>query len=84
MELIEPTYEKTEAQGIQLSMIALKAMESPTEIIDKGAISLVVRTLPIKLENTLFKLGSALGIMKRGKLGWMKIRLNLQCLNLVL
>lgn len=74
VELLEPTYEKTEAQGMQLSMIALKAMESPAEIIEKGAISLVVRTLPIKLDNTLFKLGSALGIMKRGKLGWMKIR----------
>ena len=74
VELLEPTYEKAEAQGMQLSMIALKAMESPAEIIEKGALSLVVRTLPIKLDNIFFKLGSALGVMKRGKLGWMKIR----------
>lgn len=74
VDLLEPTYEKTQAQGIQLSMIALKAMESPAEIIEKGAISLVVRSLPIKIDNILFKLGAALGVMKRGKLGWMKIR----------
>jgi len=74
VELFEPTYEKTEAQGMQLSLIALNAMETPAEIVEKAAISLVVRTLPMKIDNTLFKLGAALGVMKRGTMGWMKMR----------
>ena len=74
VELSEPTYEKTEAQGLQLSLIALNAMDSPAEIIDKAAISLVVRTVPMKIDNILFKLGAALGVMKRGTMGWMKMR----------
>jgi hypothetical protein len=74
VELFEPTYEKTEAQGKTLSMIALNAMEIPDEIVEQAAISLVVRTLPMKIDNTLFKLAAALGVMKRGTMGWMKMR----------
>ena len=73
-ELFEPTYEKTEAQGNTLSMIALNAMEKPAEIIDAAAISLVVKTIPFKIDNTLFRLAAALGVMKRGTMGWMKMR----------
>jgi hypothetical protein len=74
VELSEPTYEKAEAEGLQLSLIALNAMDSPAEIVDKATISLVVRTIPLKIDNTLFKLGAALGVMKRGTMGWMKMR----------
>jgi len=73
-ELFEPTYEKTEAQGNTLSMIALNAMEKPEEIIDAAAISLVVKTIPFNIDNTLFRLAAALGVMKRGTMGWMKMR----------
>lgn len=74
VELFEPTYEKTKAQGNTLSMIALKAMEKPEEIIDAAAISLVVKTIPFKIDNSLFRLAAALGVMKRGTMGWMKMR----------
>lgn len=80
VELSEPTYEKTEAQGNILSMIALNAMEKPDEIIEKAAISLVVKTLPFKIDNTLFRLATALGVMKRGTIGWMKMRSELAVL----
>lgn len=73
-EFNEPTFEKTEAQGKQLSLLALNAMENPAETIDSAGISLVVRTVPMKIDNTMFKLGSMLGIMKRGTIGWMKMR----------
>jgi hypothetical protein len=73
-ELQEPTLKKTEAQGKILAMIALKAMEKPEVILEKADISLVVRTIPLKIENILFKLGAALGVMKRGTVSWMKIR----------
>lgn len=74
VELFEPTYEKTKAQGNTLSMIALKAMEKPEEIIDAAAISLVVKTIPFKIDNSLFRLAAALSVMKRGTMGWMKMR----------
>lgn len=74
VELFEPTYEKTRAQGKTLSMIALNAMEKPDEILEQAAISLVVRTLPMKIDNTLFKLAAAMGVMKRGTVSWMKVR----------
>jgi len=74
IELSEPTYEKTEAQGMQLSLIALNAMDTRAEVIDLASISLVVRTLPMKIDNTMFKLAAVLGVMKRGTVGWMKMR----------
>jgi hypothetical protein len=73
-EFNEPTYEKTEAQGKNLSLVALNAMEKPIETIESAGISLVVRTVPIKIDNILFKLGAMLGVMKRGTVGWMKMR----------
>jgi hypothetical protein len=81
-EYNEPTYEKTEAQGKHLSLIALNAMENPTEIIETTAISAVVRTLPMKIDNIMFKLGAALGVMKRGTMGWMKMRSELAVINI--
>jgi hypothetical protein len=73
-EFNEPTFEKTEAQGKQLSLFALSAMGNPVETIETAGISLIVRTIPMKIDNNMFKLGSALGVMKRGTIGWMKMR----------
>jgi hypothetical protein len=73
-EYFEPTYEKTEAQGKQLSILALDAMEKPVDILESAGISLVVRSLPMKIDNILFKLGAALGVYKRGTMAWMKMR----------
>lgn len=70
----EPSYEKTEAQGKSLSLLALNAMENPVEVIDSAGISLIVRTVPMKIENIFFKLGTALGVLDRGTTGWMKMR----------
>jgi hypothetical protein len=74
VEYNEPTFEKTEAQGKQLSLLALNAMDNPTGIIESAGISMVVRTLPMKIDNIMFKLGAALGIMNRGTVSWMKMR----------
>ncbi len=73
-EYNEPTFEKAEAQGKHLSLLALNAMENPSEILESAGISVVVRTLPMKIDNTMFKLGAALGVMNRGTMGWMKMR----------
>jgi len=70
----EPTFEKTAAQGNELSLLILRAMENPAEVIDSAEISLIVRTVRLSIENTLFKLGTAIGILDRGMSGWMKMR----------
>jgi len=55
-------------------MLALEAMENPLETIDSAGISLVVRTIEMPIENTIFKLATALGVMDRGTSAWMKMR----------
>ena len=73
-EFKEPTFEKTEAQGKQLALLALNAMEKPAEKIDTAAISLIVKTLYLPIDNKMFELGTALGILDRGTTGWMRVR----------
>ena len=73
-EFKEPTFEKAAAQGKTLSLLALNAMEKPSEVIDSAGISLVVRTLALPIDNILFKLATSLGVVDRGTTGWMKMR----------
>jgi hypothetical protein len=81
-EFKDPTFEKAEAQGKQLALLALNAMENPVEKIDSAGISLVVRTLSLPIDNKLFKLGTMLGIFNRGTSGWMKMRTELSVFKL--
>ncbi len=74
IEYNEASFEKTETQGKILSMLALEAMENPSEVIDSAGISMVVRTLKMPIKNTIFKLATFLGVMDRGTSGWMKMR----------
>jgi hypothetical protein len=73
-EFKEPTFEKAAAQGKSMANLALLAMAKPEEIIDSAAISIIAKTLPIPLDNNMFKLAAMLGIMKRGTTGWMKMK----------
>jgi len=73
-EFKTPSYQKAEAQGKQLSLLALQAMKQPIETIDSAGISLIVRTIPLPITNKLFKLATAFGVLDRGTSGWMKTR----------
>jgi hypothetical protein len=73
-EFTEPTFEKAEAQGNKLALLALSAMEHPVEKIDSAGISLVVRTISLPIDNKLFRLGTMAGVINRGMSGWMKMR----------
>jgi hypothetical protein len=73
-EHLEPSFEKAEAQGRILSLLALSAMEKPAATIDSAAISIVAKNIILPIQNPLFKLGTALGVLDRGTTGWMKIR----------
>jgi Neutral/alkaline non-lysosomal ceramidase, N-terminal len=70
----EPTFEKAAAQGKQLSLLVLNAMDHPAEVIDTAGILLVVRTLYMPIANTMFQLGTTLSVLDRGTTGWMKMR----------
>jgi hypothetical protein len=73
-EFKEPTFEKAEAQGKELGLLALSAMEKPAEKVDTASISLISRTFLLPIDNILFELGTALGVLDRGTTGWMKMR----------
>ena len=68
-EFKDPTFEKAQAQGEQLAILALNSMKNPVEKFDSAAISLVVRTLRIPLNNKSFKLAKILGVLDRGTSG---------------
>lgn len=79
-EYAKPSYEKAEAQGKALAMLALTAMETPSEVIEAAGISLIVKTLTLPIDNHIFKLATALGVLNRGTEGWMKMRTELAVL----
>jgi hypothetical protein len=70
----EPSFEKAEAEGKQLAILALRAMQKPETIIDSASIDLIVRSLSLPIDNFLFKIGTLAGIIDRGTVGWMKMR----------
>ncbi len=80
-ELKEPTFEKAEAQGKQLALLALNAMKKPADFIDSAAISLIVRTVFLPIDNFMFELGTTLGVLDRGTTGWMKMRSEVSVFN---
>jgi hypothetical protein len=81
-EIKEPSFEKAEAEGKQLALLALKTMSNTSEVIDSANISLIIRTLTLPIDNIMFKLGTALGILNRGTTSWMKTRSELAVFNL--
>ena len=81
-EFKAPTFEKAAAQGKQLANLALTAMAKPEEVIDSAAISLIAKTVPLPLNNPMFKLAAMLGVMKRGTTGWMKMKSELSVIKI--
>ncbi len=81
-EYDEPSFEKAEAQGKQIALLALNSMEKSVEIVEMAGISMVIKTLSLPLENKLFRLATALGILDRGTTGWMKIHTELAAINI--
>jgi hypothetical protein len=73
-EYREPTFEKAEAQGLQVALLALKAMDNPALRIEAAGISLVSRSVALPVRNTMFRLAMILGVLDRGTSGWMKMR----------
>jgi hypothetical protein len=68
------SYEKAKAQGQQLALLALKALDSSNFIVNQSSIKLRAKTFDIPLDNKLYRLGAMAGVFSRGLSGWWKIR----------
>jgi hypothetical protein len=71
-----PSFQKAEAQGNTLAIITLNALQdsSKTEIIDRTSMKLAAKTFEIPMDNPLYRLGVALGVLDRGYTSWGKMR----------
>ena len=79
----KPSFEKAEAQGAQLALAAISAMEGkPASAAARAAISIQASTLEVPLDNPLFILGSGLGILDRGHSSWLKLRTEIAVLSI--
>jgi hypothetical protein len=68
------SYMKAKAQGQQLALLALNALDSSKVTVDQSFIKLRAKTFNIPLDNKLYRLGAMAGIFSRGLTGWWKIR----------
>ncbi|MFN8346198.1 MAG: neutral/alkaline non-lysosomal ceramidase N-terminal domain-containing protein [Spirosomataceae bacterium] len=66
------TFEKAQAQGNTLALLALNALEKSEPV--KGGINLFAKTFELPLGNILFRLGIALGVIDWGYSSWGHLR----------
>ncbi|MCA9730590.1 hypothetical protein KC799_00575 [candidate division KSB1 bacterium] len=70
-----PSFDKIRAQGQQLALLGMQALAaSDVELVEMHGIDLRVKTIEIPLANPLFRLGAALGVIRRSMTSWMKVR----------
>jgi hypothetical protein len=70
----EPGFDKAKAQGDYLAFLALSALDSSNQVVDKAGISLRAKSITLAFQNPYFRLGALLGVLNRGMTGWMKAR----------
>lgn len=70
----KPDFDKTKAQGDYLAYLCLEALKNSDHIVENAGISLTAKSVNIKMQNPIFRLGAFLGVLKRGMNGWMQVR----------
>jgi len=70
----QPSFEKARALGDTVGLIILRTMRDEPVVVKEAGISLRAKTFTVPLANTLFRLGSVLGVLDTGMSGWMKKR----------
>lgn len=70
----DPGFDKASAQGYQIAYQALQTMSLPSDSLEFGNIEISARTLELPLENNVFRIGAALGILKRGFSKWNHVK----------
>ena len=77
------TFEKAQAQGQQLGLLALKAIRSADVLeIERAAITIRAKTISIPLDNRNFLLGFLLGVIDHGTTGWLNVKTEVAALRI--
>ncbi len=76
---VEPSFDKARAQGQVLAYLAGQALtdtsaSARSATLSQGNILLCARTLDLPLDNPLYRLAAALGVLDRGMSGWFRLR----------
>jgi hypothetical protein len=79
---LTPSFEKAKSQGMQVAYAAIKALEHSQDTISETTIGVVARTIDLPLQNPLFRIGAALGILNRGFSKWGHMRTEIAYLTL--
>lgn len=62
----EPSFEKTRTLGEQIALLAFNALSEEDTLTQMNPISLYAKTIILPLDNKIFRLASAIGLLKRG------------------
>ena len=77
------TFEKAQAQGQQLGLLALKAIRSADVMeIEQAGIKIRAKTITIPLDNWNFLLGFLLGVIDHGTTGWLDVKTEVAALRI--
>ena len=78
----EPSFEKTRTLGEQIALLSLNALRSSDTLKVLEPISLQAKSIQIPLENKVFRLASAIGLLQRGLPKWFVTRTEVAALRL--
>ena len=70
----KPSFDKARAQGDTLGIIILRTMRDQPVKVKEAGISLRAKTFIVPLDNTIFRLGAAIGLLDSKTNGWKKKR----------
>ena len=73
---LEPSYAKTEAQGLAVARLALLALRDTSQVdeLKEASISLKAQSIELPMKNPLYRLGAVMGVFDRGMPGIWKVR----------
>ena len=61
-----PSFEKTRTLGEQIALLAMNALSEGDTLLEMSPISLQAKSIILPLDNKIFRLASAIGLLKRG------------------
>jgi hypothetical protein len=73
---VEPSFEKARAQGQRVALLALRQLRTDSLVfpLETGPIRLRATSFELPLDNRLYRLAAALGVLDRGLTSWFNLR----------
>jgi len=72
--IYSPSFEKAEAQGYAIAIMALNALEASTDEISTGLLNLRAKSFKMPMTNRLYKLALLMGVLDKGMFDWWELR----------